>query len=312
MGDWRFAGVASLGYLADIFCVGSGSTVGYTSQPLYAPDDRDGTLLLKPGQNGYTVLGQAYGEFKVADSIFVDIGRKSYETPFLNSNDTRMTPNTFEGATLYGKIGGQDGSPAWRFGGGYIDKIKPKNSDDFIWMSKAAGSNVDRGVFLAGANVDWRRFSFGAIDYYSADVINIFYTETKHALLNGEGYKLNLAAQYADQRSNGEDLVSGGAFSSGQWGVKTDLILGAAVLTAGFTDVISSNTNMQAPWSGYPGYTSVQVQDFDRANESWVRFAPQGGLRLFESRVAKGLSAHIAAMGAWQRARIPQFQRRRV
>ena len=25
---------------------------------------------------------------------------------------------------------------------------------------------------------------------------------------------------------------------------------------------------MQNPWSGYPGYTSVQVQDFDRAGEN--------------------------------------------
>ena len=25
---------------------------------------------------------------------------------------------------------------------------------------------------------------------------------------------------------------------------------------------------MQSPWSGYPGYTSVQVQDFNRAGEN--------------------------------------------
>src|SRR3982750_2413378 len=39
------------GYLADFLRFGA---TAYTSQPLYAPDDRDGTLLLQPGQEGYT------------------------------------------------------------------------------------------------------------------------------------------------------------------------------------------------------------------------------------------------------------------
>ena len=46
------------GWLADTFAIGA---VGYTSQPLHAPDDKDGTTLLAPGQEGITVLGQAYG-----------------------------------------------------------------------------------------------------------------------------------------------------------------------------------------------------------------------------------------------------------
>src|SRR5947207_4555953 len=42
------------GYFLDH--IAFGATV-YTSNPIYAPDDRDGTLLLAPGQNGYTVFG---------------------------------------------------------------------------------------------------------------------------------------------------------------------------------------------------------------------------------------------------------------
>ncbi len=37
------------GWLLDTFAVGA---TGYTSQPLYAPDDKDGTFLLAPGQEG--------------------------------------------------------------------------------------------------------------------------------------------------------------------------------------------------------------------------------------------------------------------
>src|SRR5438067_8334648 len=39
------------GYFLDH--IAFGATV-YTSNPIYAPDDRDGTLLLAPGQNGYS------------------------------------------------------------------------------------------------------------------------------------------------------------------------------------------------------------------------------------------------------------------
>ncbi len=41
--------------------------VGYTSQRLYGPESRDGTLLLKPGQQGFSVLGQLYAHARVTD-----------------------------------------------------------------------------------------------------------------------------------------------------------------------------------------------------------------------------------------------------
>src|SRR5205823_5153604 len=50
------------GYFLDH--IAFGATV-YTSNPIYAPDDRDGTLLLAPGQNGYTVLGEFYAELRI-------------------------------------------------------------------------------------------------------------------------------------------------------------------------------------------------------------------------------------------------------
>ena len=61
---WALGGALSYqsGWFLDHFSVGA---VLYTSQRLYGPDDRDGTLLLKPGQQGYTVVGQLYGRVKL-------------------------------------------------------------------------------------------------------------------------------------------------------------------------------------------------------------------------------------------------------
>jgi hypothetical protein len=284
---WALGGSVSYlsGYAANLVRLGG---VAYTSQPLYAPDDRDGTSLLMPGQEGYSVLGQIYAEFKLTEIIFGAFGRKEYNTPFINAFDVRMTPKTFEGVTVYGSAGGENSAPTWKFGGGYISKIKEWTSQDFIWMSVDAGASVNRGVYLAGANYENKDFSFGGINYYSADIINIFYTEAKYALLLGEGMKLKLHAQFADQQSTGDDLLTGSAFSTYQWGVKADLGLGASLLTLAYTDT-ADGADMQNPWSGYPGYTSVQVENFFRANEAAVMLKAAYD---FSSHGLKGTSAY--------------------
>ena len=52
------------GWLLDTFAMGA---TFYGSAPLYAPEDKDGTLLLKPGQKGYYVPGQAWGALGVVN-----------------------------------------------------------------------------------------------------------------------------------------------------------------------------------------------------------------------------------------------------
>ena len=42
---------------------------GYTSQNLYGPEYRDGTILLKSGQEGFSLLGQAYLQTRVSPKI---------------------------------------------------------------------------------------------------------------------------------------------------------------------------------------------------------------------------------------------------
>ena len=108
-------------------------------------------------------------------------------------------------------------------------------------------------------------FSIGAIDYYSDDIINIFYTEAKYALPLGEKWKLGLSAQYTDQTSVGDELLAGD-FDSQQWGVKADFSRGRLMLSGAYTSA-TGTADMKGPWSGYPGYTSVQVEDFNRDGE---------------------------------------------
>jgi hypothetical protein len=205
---------------------------------------------------------------KLFEDNFINIYRYEYNTPYINvDDDSRMTPNTFEGYTFTGAYGGKDGAPGFNYGFGYIDKIKPRNSDRFISMSEAAGAAVTRGVLVGGGKVSYKGITFGAINYYSNDIINIFYTEGSYKLQVTDRLGLLFSAQFTDQRSVGEDLLKGFSFKANQVGVKADASYGGAILTLAYTHT-TDGADMQSPWGGYPGYTSVQVQDFNRAGEN--------------------------------------------
>ncbi|MEO5715700.1 MAG: OprD family outer membrane porin, partial [Luteolibacter sp.] len=248
-GGW--AGVKT-GYFLDHISLG---VTGYTSQHLQGDDDTDGTLLLAPGQESYSVLGELYADIRIIDGLNLVGGRKEFDTPFINRNDTRMTPNTFEAVALQGLAELGDDRGTIKYGAGYFDSIKDRNSDEFVSMSTDAGATVERGVFTAGGLWQKGNFSIGGIDYYSADIINIAYLEAKVEVPVCIGWKLKLAAQYADQSGVGDNLLNGDDFSARQFGLKAELPVGHALFTAAFTSA-SGDANMQNPWSGYPGYTA--------------------------------------------------------
>ncbi len=74
------------------------------------------------------------------------------------------------------------------------------------------------------------------------------------------------AAQFTDERSTGSELLTGSSFHVTQWGLMASTSYRNAILTFAYTNV-STGADMQNPWSGYPGYTSVQVESFKRAGE---------------------------------------------
>jgi hypothetical protein len=294
---WALGGSVGLktGYFRERLALGA---AGYTSQRLHGPEDKDGTLLLKPGQHGYTVLGELYGEFLLNTDTRLTIGRRGFDTPYVNRSDSRMTPNTFEAIVLQGLYGGGESQAEWRAGGGYFDEIKERNSDEFVSMATVAGApdGVERGVYVGGANYKKGDFSIGAIDYYSDDTINIFYTEAKCAVPLVDDMRLQFALQYSDQRSAGDGLLRGADFSSDQWGVKAEVGVGGALFSAAYTSA-SGDAAMQSPWGGYPGYTSVQIEDFNRDGEdAWMLRAAYN----FQS--VKGLSVY----GLWVNGSDPE------
>jgi hypothetical protein len=89
------------GWLLDTFAVGG---TYYTSLPAYAPADRPGSLLLTPGQGEIGVFGQAWAALRYKDYAFLRGYRQWIDDGYVNPQDNRMIPNTFEGVTLSGKF----------------------------------------------------------------------------------------------------------------------------------------------------------------------------------------------------------------
>ena len=203
---WAFGGRITYqsGWLFDTFAMGASL---YGSAPLYAPDDRDGTLLLKPGQEGYYVPAEAWGALRYQEYALLKGYRQRVDQTYINSQDNRMTPNTFQGVTLGGKV-------SWlEYLGGYLWKIKPRNADEFISMSEQAGGGADSndGVGLLGVRLTpLQGLRIDVSNQYGVNTFNTFYAEAEYLMPLSENWSLRIGAQFTDQRAVGDALLPAG------------------------------------------------------------------------------------------------------
>jgi outer membrane OprD family porin len=272
------------GWLADTFQVG---TTYYTSLPLYAPDSRPGTLLLTPGQDAIGVFGEAWGALRYKDYALLKGFRQRIDDGYVNSQDNRMVPNTFEAITLSGTFD-------WlRYNVGYVEDIKPRDSNDFIPMSRQAGARGGgEGLILGSlALTPMKDLLIYAGNFYGQETFNTTFGKAEYALAVTSDVKLQLGLQYTDQRSVGDERLS----SFNTWNIGTGarmLWRGLSVGAAGH--VTSDNESISSPWGSWPGYLSLQVTDFDRANEKAFGFGVKydfgGTLLPFQ---VPGLSVHL-------------------
>jgi hypothetical protein len=240
-------------------------TTLYTSQKLYGPDDKDGTLLLKDGQESFTVLGEAYLEAKLIEGMEVKLYRQVLNIPYMNRDDNRMVPNTFEGLTMI------DASrDNFVYGFGQIERIKTKNSTQFVSMTEAGGiDGRHKGVSVAGFRYDFRDgSSIGAYNQYGWDFMNIFYAEGNSRPRKRGDWGLQFSAQYTDQRAAGDELA--GDFDTYTYGLKAETGFRGTILKLAYTST-ANNAGIRSPWGGKPSYLSIMIEDFDRAGEdAWL------------------------------------------
>jgi hypothetical protein len=236
----------------------------FTTQRAYGPDDKDGTLLLGEGQEGFWVLGEANAEIGLAEGLNAKLYRQSLNLPYVNRSDSRMVPNTFEAYTLTHNPGGR-----WAYLLSHVRQMKLRNSDDFVSMSEAAGfADRDEPLTLGGARFEFtENIDVGATYQYAWELMETVYAEANAVWGAGEDVAFRLGAQYTGQESVGDEIA--GRFDTSVYGGKLAASYRNATLTLAFSS--TDDARIRNPFGGYPGYLSLMIQSFNRAEEDgWL------------------------------------------
>jgi hypothetical protein len=248
------------GWLADTFAI---ELEGFTSQKLIGEKSKDGTLLLDTGQDSYTVLGIANGKLRYK-GISVTCCRHYLDLPYMNRQDSRMTPNTFEGVTVAKNEGDL------RFSTGYAWKIKLRNSNEFDSFTESRGFDKDKGLIHGG--VVWdpnENFHFGAIAATVPDLLGGLYHELGVGHQVSEDVYLRFDGQFTFQWDPGDDLSGSQIDDSWNLGFRGSASYKGAVfrLGAAFTGTGGSIVSL---YGTNPSYVDLMQNTFTRENESAI------------------------------------------
>jgi len=250
------------GWLYDFAQIG---LTAYTSVGGTLPGGQDATGLLNDQGDSYIVLGEAYLRLRY-EEITGQFFRQELDFPFINTNDSRMTPNTFEAYRISSRE-----NKAFQWGIGHITRIKRRTSTEFVPMSEAAGaSGTQDGVTFAGVLFEFEADDgrdlgyFGAINQYGWNTFNTFYTEAEYNWQATDRFDTSFQFQFADQRSTGRELL--GRYHAQLLGTEIDF--GYESLIVRFISTYSaSDSQVRNPWGGTPAFNSLIVSDFNRPGE---------------------------------------------
>ncbi len=245
----------------------------------------DPTLLGKDNE-GYSLLGEAYIQYKNSNTTFKG-GRQKLDTPLAGSDDARMLPNLFEAYLLINTdikdttlIAGHvtkfaQGTFGRAYGAGGIlgatagySAVDAKNQvGDFVNMGDyAIGQSTDGVSVISATYTGVKNLKVQAWDYYAHDILNAFYADADYSwtCLVSEKVKPFVAAQVIKENEVGDKLV--GNVEGMYWGAK------AGAKVENFTAYVaysqtSENSSTNAPtenaiitpWGGMPAYTQGMV-----------------------------------------------------
>jgi hypothetical protein len=270
---WALGGWAGLRspWWGDMLQLG---VLGYTSQRLYGPDDKGGTKLLAPPQEAITVLGEAYAAVRLGGQT-ITAYRQLVNRPFINPQDNRMVPNTFEAYTVTGAAG------PLSYIGGYVTKEKTRDTESFRWMSNVAGGTGEqKGVAFGGGTWSFGKGGYVRVDeQYAIDVFNNFYADVRYPLALDEATSLVLGGQYYPQSSVGDEQI--GSFSTWGYGLQAALARGPFGVQLYWTQTGKGRDTLN-PFGTHASYLDLMQVSFNTAGEkAWgiganVDFGPIG------------------------------------
>lgn len=236
---------------------------GSGSLPLHTHPENDGTSLLSSGQQGYSVVHQAFVQLDVG-STSLRAGRQSLSTPLLTTLDNRMTPIMFEAFTAQGR---PSEKVSWLVS--HVTGFLRRGTTEFVAPSTAVGWDGNEPVTLVGAT--WQPgegVTLQLWDFYSHEMMNAPYGQVDVTVPLGRGWSVTASLQGLYERSVGREIA--GELDTGFGAVQL------AFTKMGFNGHGSySRMSRQGmvifPWSQNPDFTAPIEEDQDLAGErAWA------------------------------------------
>lgn len=237
--------------------------MGYMTQPLVAVKANNRSGLVESDGSGFFTLGQAWARLRVGPATATAY-RQILSLPFINANDARMIPNTFEAYQVEVK-----GWEIFRFNAGYITQMKGRNTPDFVPMSEAAGApDLNRGTSFVGVMVSKEDGPYLGVENETTwDLFSNTYVQAGHTWQVTEGLQLRGDVQFVDQRSVGGEAV--GSFESQLYGARLASSYGGAVLSFSYTGM-GGTSGLFSPFGADPGFNRLMISNFAQKSEQAV------------------------------------------
>jgi hypothetical protein len=268
------------GEVADLFKIGGNY---YFVGEMYGPKDGGGNFVLDTEQNGYSVLGEAWGQLRLGDHA-LRVGRQRlaygwaldgvyrffnrYDGAFIGPRDVRaMLPLNFESATVSGKFA----NDSVRYYGGFAWDMRQINSDSFDNLAKAALLPGDSdGMYFAGAQ--WKisndmmlQGAYHAVD----DLLNMAWIDLDYVLRLGDNKYVRFDTQYHYQDSNGKAYL--GDFNTWNWAGYVEARWVNWAIPYATIGVNGDGDELRAPYSLGPSYLVQRIGENAKAGErTWI------------------------------------------
>lgn len=167
-------------------------------------DDGSRNEELASSRGHYSLLAESYIDYTLSD-FTIRIGRQKIDTPYADSDDIRMTPNTFEAALAAYTY------DDFTFMGAYLTRWQgPDAESDYEFVDLAAGSD---GLMMAAVTYASDSLEAG-IWYYGEDKTAAIFYGDAIGHLAVDTLELSAGVQYADQREKSRSGVGANLYGA--------------------------------------------------------------------------------------------------
>ncbi len=229
-----------LGYVSPAY---KGMNLGvtfYTTNPIGA--DSDG-FFLSSKNKGYSLINEAWLQAEFVDT-HIKIGRQGLDTPFVDTDDVGMVPNTVQGVVINNNSFNNTTITA-----AYLDKWAGVDADT---PEKFTNMNGSDGVQMLGVIYENKHWDAQLWQYWQKNATDMSYAELNHHAIEG----LNLGVQYALQK----DHNAGG--TGKVWGTTASYTAKHIALRIDYNKV-SSMYGVINGFGGGPYFTSGEINTID-------------------------------------------------